>query len=924
MNKIIKVILILLICFGIFLFLTRDVSSWNFDTGGTSEVIISTSTTTYSGNLTNLSEMQDTNIPAPTDNNVLSYDSATGMWIDVAPSAVGDTNCSVDGSCGLITYDSELSYYTDSDIDGTETAFNGWDKDSSNDFIDIANFTGDLTDTKYCTYDSSQGIINCTAEGGSGITWAQVINGTVYLSSNPYSFYNSTDFDINDYINSTYTLGNITNANTTLYNWVVAQGYSSDAISLATLLGFSYYNSTDFSISNYFTKTEVLGFSYYNATDFSIADYSTTTQMNTEIESANTTLYNWIVAQSYGEGGGITWAMAINGTLLTTELYNINYSTNDEAYRSITNTSYYLATNPDNFISNDTMNKSVSCSSIEGAVSDLCTLISSSSEVDPYWTSNFTSYNTSWTSTINDSYQLKTNYTDWNESGWIVNWSQLIDGVSLSTLLSFSYWNDSTTSFTSTGFNSSVGNLLITTYYNATQSEVVVGTVDGGSLEDTMHNDGSYDGITFNLSEESGAPGLDLRINFTGLEDFNMEVIRYKTSTLSGDYPIIQMWNYDYSIWEDYPPLGESVSFATITQPVFDSSDHILGGLVQMRIYKVTNGNTNNHYYVDWIAIADGLGVPSGQEVDPYSYHLNENINATGYNGTFDYLFGDGSQLTNLPAGTEVDPYWTSNFTSYNTSWTSTINDSYQLKTNYTDWNSTGLIINWSGDYLDLSTLLSFSYYNSTDFSISNYFTKTEVLGFSYWNNTNYGGIGNWSADKNDYATVDEPLWNDNFTKYNSSWTSTINNSYQLKTNYTDWNETGLIINWSGNYLDLSTLLGFNYYNSTDFSISNYFTKTEVLGFSYYNSTDFNINDYLTEVDWNTNYSANNDLWLADTDSNLTEDDVESYIFDLDNNVNLPMEGYNVTNVSYTTFCNGVDCWKMYVNASNYFIIEET
>ena len=863
MNKIIKVILILLICFGIFLFLTRDVSSWNFDTGGTSEVIISTSTTTYSGNLTNLSEMQDTNIPAPTDNNVLSYDSATGMWIDVAPSAVGDTNCSVDGSCGLITYDSELSYYTDSDIDGTETAFNGWDKDSSNDFIDIANFTGDLTDTKYCTYDSSQGIINCTAEGGSGITWAQVINGTVYLSSNPYSFYNSTDFDINDYINSTYTLGNITNANTTLYNWVVAQGYSSDAISLATLLGFSYYNSTDFSISNYFTKTEVLGFSYYNATDFSIADYSTTTQMNTEIESANTTLYNWIVAQSYGEGGGITWAMAINGTLLTTELYNINYSTNDEAYRSITNTSYYLATNPDNFISNDTMNKSVSCSSIEGAVSDLCTLISSSSEVDPYWTSNFTSYNTSWTSTINDSYQLKTNYTDWNESGWIVNWSQLIDGVSLSTLLSFSYWNDSTTSFTSTGFNSSVGNLLITTYYNATQSDAVVGTVDGGSLEDTIHNDGSYDGITFNFSEESGAPGLDLRINFTGIEDFNRGIIRYKTSTLSGDYPIIQMWNYDYSIWEDYPPLGESVSFATITQPVFDSSDHILGGLVQMRIYKVTNGNTNNHYYVDWIAIADGLGVPSGQEVDPYSYHLDENINATGYNGTFDYLFGDGSQLTNLPAGTEVDPYWTGNQSSY--------------------------------------------------------FTISDILGFSYWNDT-FATFNKTYADTL-YSTIDEPLWTSNFTAYNTSWTSTINNSYQLKTNYTDWNETGYIKDWSADSLSLATLLGFNYYNSTDFSISNYFTETEVLGFSYYNSTDFDINDYLTEADWNTNYSANNDLWLVD--SNLTEDDVESYIFDGDNTNNLSMNNYNITNISYSTFCNGADCWRMYVNASDYFIIEE-
>jgi len=40
---------------------------------------------------------------------------------------------------------------------------------------------------------------------------------------------------------------------------------------------YSFYNSTDFDITDYFTKAEVLGFSYYNATDFVITDYSTTT-----------------------------------------------------------------------------------------------------------------------------------------------------------------------------------------------------------------------------------------------------------------------------------------------------------------------------------------------------------------------------------------------------------------------------------------------------------------------------------------------------------------------------------------------------------------------------------------------------------------------------------------------------------------------
>jgi len=197
-------------------------------------------------------------------------------------------------------------------------------------------------------------------------------------------------------------------------------------------------------------------------------------------------------------------------------------------------------------------------------------------------------------------------------------------------------------------FNSSK---LTTIYYNATQSLAVAGTIDGGTLADTNHQDGKYDGNTFNFSEVSATPGLDLRINFTGITSFNTGIMRYKTASgLTGAYPIIQMWNYNTNAWEDYPPVAQSTTFATITQPVFDSSDHVSGGVAQMRIYKATKGNTGNKYYVDWIAISQGFGTPSGEEVDPYSWHKDGNINATGYNITADYFFGNGSQLTDLPS----------------------------------------------------------------------------------------------------------------------------------------------------------------------------------------------------------------------------------------------------------------------------------
>ena len=90
-------------------------------------------------------------------------------------------------------------------------------------------------------------------------------------------------------------------------------------------------------------------------------------------------------------------------------------------------------------------------------------------------------------------------------------------------------------------------------YFNATETSIIKGTIDEGVLSNTHHEDGNYDGITLNFSEEAGSPGLDFRINFTNIDSFNNGVLRYYTSSLSGDSPIIQLWNYDISIWEDNP-----------------------------------------------------------------------------------------------------------------------------------------------------------------------------------------------------------------------------------------------------------------------------------------------------------------------------------------------------------------------------------
>lgn len=111
---------------------------------------------------------------------------------------------------------------------------------------------------------------------------------------------------------------------------------------------------------------------------------------------------------------------------------------------------------------------------------------------------------------------------------------------------------------------------------------------------------------------------------------------------------------------------------------------------------------------------------------------LNVTENITVSNITADYYFGDGSQLTNIPAGTELDPHWTGNQSNY--------------------YNSTDI--------------LGFDYYNSTDFDINDYSTTAEMDGFSYWNDTH-------ATFNKTYA---DTLYLTSFTELDPHWTGNETN----------------------------------------------------------------------------------------------------------------------------------------------------
>jgi len=205
--------------------------------------------------------------------------------------------------------------------------------------------------------------------------------------------------------------------------------------------------------------------------------------------------------------------------------------------------------------------------------------------------------------------------------------------------------------------------MLSTIYYNASAIQVITGT-GAGTLADIQ----TYNRITYNVTEVLS--DYDLRVNFTGITDFTTLLVRHKCSDDNGHVSSIEIWDYSDSNWEGYGYLTESVTSAIKTLGVYDASDHIQDGIVQVRFFQEEVGNALHIQRFDWVSLSKGYGTPVGQEIDPdFNHWLGDpvflnNINATNINFTTtgnvtaSYFIGDGSQLTGIE-----EPLWSGNLT---------------------------------------------------------------------------------------------------------------------------------------------------------------------------------------------------------------------------------------------------------------------
>ena len=312
------------------------------------------------------------------------------------------------------------------------------------------------------------------------------------------------------------------------------------------------------------------------------------------------------------------------------------------------------------------------------------------------WSENYakTIFNQSFNQTLSDTLyilqseegNLNVNGTTWwaGVSGWVAGWFQQT-GDNLE--------------FNESKLNATIDSRLEVSFFNATYLLNVTGNYSNNLSGTPLQNLTSiqlYDGIFFNLTEYNS--DFELLINFTNVTDFSSLIVRHKADIVGNHRASIQLWDYPTARWEGYGFLGETLTSEMQTFGVYDSSDHINNTVVQIRFYQDGTAPFTTHKHMfDWIILSKGFGTPTGTEVDPLSFHINQSINNSGFNISSNYFFGNGSRLLGV-----------------NESWTQVFADGLyadvSLVTDNKSWNESyanDLYVNLSGDIMtgDLNML---------------------------------------------------------------------------------------------------------------------------------------------------------------------------------------------------------------------------
>ena len=220
---------------------------------------------TYTGTLTNLSEMEDTNIPAPSNNEVLSWSEATGMWIAKAVAGITDyfTQAEILGFGYYNLTDFDIAdYYTSSEVDDINTS--------------MENYIG-VVNTSMKNYVDSIGT--------GDANWDAVFNATLLIVDTEI---NTSMKNYVDYVNSTNPTDTNTNAETICSGALYLAGNGTCTTDL----------DTDTTYSDLSEFNDDIGVS---ADWDEIGDIPTATPSDSDTTHLSTAdqIYDWVVGLAY-------------------------------------------------------------------------------------------------------------------------------------------------------------------------------------------------------------------------------------------------------------------------------------------------------------------------------------------------------------------------------------------------------------------------------------------------------------------------------------------------------------------------------------------------------------------------------------------------------------------------------------------------
>jgi len=740
---------------------------------------------------------------------------------------------------------------------------------------------------------------------GGNLSFNETYTNTLYYGiSNPSSFWNNTYATFNKtYADTLYASISVTGDNSswnqthadTLYadisvtggnaSWnetyantlyadisVVTDNSSwnenhANTLYYSILNPFGFYNSTDFSIVDYFTKVQITAFNYFNSTNFpytylsnftndlGISNYSHLTNFTDNLgDRGYTNNLNFTNGANFWNDTYATFNKTYADMLYADILVTGDNSSWNETYA---NTLYAIVGYGDNWNKTyaDTLYADIGVTGDNSSFNQslTSTLYYNISNPSAFWNSTFALFNKTYADTLYASIAVTGDNSSWNETHAntlyrLDSWNN-ITGIPHATPI-----DGDTTHFSLSDEIYDFVVALIGTYTHLSNFTDDLGdrgythltnfTDDLGYLNNThlsnLTNDLGFSNYSHlsNFTDDLGNRGYTSNLNFTNDASYWNDTYATFNKT------------YADTLYADINSVDTNCSeIGSCNNVVYNLSsfdtDYLSEGLTNLYDNSTWNETLADTLYADILVTGDNS---SWNESYANTLYADISIVDTDTNET---SFVNNLTTTDCTAGNLVIGIQDNGTvlcavdagnSSFNETYTNTL---YRLDS----WdNITGIPHATPSDG------------DTTHFSLADEIYDW-VIGLAYTSISDIVlSIGNWSADKGDYSTTAEA--NNLYApiNYGDDWNKTY-----ADTLYADISVTGDNSSWNETYADtkypsLATILGFGYYNSTDFSIANYYTSSQIDGFSYYNSTYFSISDYYSssDIDSFSYYNATN------------------------------------------------------------------